>query len=58
MPVPRRLSANLEFARKYRINGTPAINLCRWHAHPGAISAEQIEQQLVASAKPAKPGRN
>ncbi len=50
---------NLAFATKYRINGTPAIIFVDGTRVPGAISAEQIEKQLVASAaaKPA-PGSN
>ena len=46
------MERNLEFARKYRINGTPAIIFVDGTRIPGAISAEQIEKQLVASAKP------
>ncbi len=51
------IERNLEFARKYRINGTPAIIFADGTRVPGAISAEQIEKQLVASAA-AKPGAN
>ncbi len=51
------LERNLEFSRKHRINGTPAIIFADGTRVPGAISAEQIEKQLVASstaaAKPA-----
>ncbi|MBC7995246.1 MAG: DsbC family protein [Rhizobacter sp.] len=51
------ISRNLAFAQKYRINGTPAIIFIDGTRVPGAISAEQIEKQLVASAA-AKPGSN
>ena len=47
------LERNLEFARKHRINGTPAIIFADGTRVPGAMNAEQIEKQLVASAKPA-----
>lgn len=53
------IERNLEFARKYRINGTPAIIFTDGTRIPGAISAEQLEKQLVASsAKPGVPGTN
>lgn len=52
------IERNLEFSRKYRINGTPAIIFADGTRIPGAISAEQIEKQLVASAKPASSGTN
>jgi thiol:disulfide interchange protein DsbC len=42
---------NLEFSRKYRINGTPAIFFTDGTRVPGAINAEEIEKRLVASAK-------
>ncbi len=47
------LERNLAFAQKYRINGTPAIIFADGTRIPGAINADQIEKQLVASAKPA-----
>jgi thiol:disulfide interchange protein DsbC len=50
------LERNLEFSRKYRINGTPAIVFADGTRIPGAIGAEQIEKQLVASAVATKPG--
>jgi thiol:disulfide interchange protein DsbC len=50
------LERNLEFSRKYRINGTPAIIFSDGTRIPGAIGAEQIEKQLVASAAATKPG--
>jgi len=40
------LNANLAFARKYRINGTPAIVFADGTRVPGAINAQQIEQRL------------
>jgi thiol:disulfide interchange protein DsbC len=56
------LERNLEFSRKYRINGTPAIIFTDGTRVPGAMSAEQIEKQLVASAAatkaPATPSSN
>ena len=48
------IARNLAFAQKYRINGTPAIIFTDGTRIPGAINAEQIEKQLVASAS-AKP---
>lgn len=48
------IARNLAFAQKYRINGTPAIIFTDGTRVPGAINAEQIEKQLVASAA-AKP---
>ena len=52
------IERNLAFASKYRINGTPAIIFADGTRVPGAINAEQIEKQLVASAAAAKPGSN
>lgn len=49
------IQRNLEFSRKYRINGTPAIIFVDGTRIPGAISAEQIEKQLVASAAKSAP---
>ena len=36
-------------ARKYRVNGTPAIVFEDGKRVPGAMSLEQLEKQLVAS---------
>jgi thiol:disulfide interchange protein DsbC len=51
------LQRNAEFGRKYRINGTPGVVFEDGKRAPGAISAEQIDKQLLASraaiAKPA-----
>jgi len=49
------IDRNMEFARKYRINGTPAIFFVDGTRVPGAINADRIEQLLVAAgnAKPA-----
>ncbi len=55
---PTPMERNLEFAKKYRINGTPALIFADGTRVPGAINAEQIEKQLVASAKPAAPATN
>ena len=52
------IARNMAFAQKYRINGTPAIIFVDGTRVPGAINAEQIEKQLVASAAAAKPGSN
>ena len=41
------LSANLDFAKKYRITGTPTIVFADGSRVPGAINAQQIEQQLA-----------
>jgi thiol:disulfide interchange protein DsbC len=43
------LTANTEFARKYRINGTPALVFADGTRIPGAINAQQVEQQLNLS---------
>lgn len=43
------LQRNAEFGRKYRINGTPGVIFEDGKRSPGAMSAAQIEQQLVAS---------
>ncbi|MFV0680684.1 DsbC family protein [Ottowia sp.] len=40
------LTANLEFARKYRITGTPTVIFADGTRIPGAINTQQIEQQL------------
>ena len=44
-PVAR----NLALARKHKINGTPAIIFEDGSRVPGALGAEQLEKQLVAS---------
>ena len=41
------LDANLEFARKYRITGTPTLVFAGGQRVPGAINAPQIEQLLA-----------
>ena len=43
------LARNSEFGRKYRINGTPGIVFEDGKRSPGAMNAEQLEKQLVAS---------
>ena len=48
------LQRNVAFGRKHRINGTPGIVFEDGKHVPGAIGAEQIEKQLIAS-KAAKP---
>jgi len=52
------MERNLAFAQKYRINGTPAIIFADGTRIPGAINAEQLEKQLLASAKPATATNN
>ena len=47
------LQRNAELGRKHKINGTPSIVFEDGKRVPGAMNAEQIEKQLVASrAKP------
>jgi thiol:disulfide interchange protein DsbC len=47
------LARNAELGRKHKINGTPAILFEDGKRIPGAMTADQIEKQLVASrAKP------
>ncbi len=41
------LTANLEFAKKYRITGTPTLIFADGKRVPGAINAQQIEQNLA-----------
>ena len=48
------LQRNVAFGRKHRINGTPGIVFEDGKHVPGAIGAEQIEKQLVASRAAAK----
>ncbi len=48
------LNRNAEMGRKYKINGTPSIVFEDGKRIPGAMNAEQIEKQLVASRN-AKP---
>ncbi len=43
------MARNLAFSRKHKINGTPAIVFEDGTRVPGALSAEQLEKQLVAS---------
>ncbi len=44
------IERNLEFARQYRINGTPAVFFSDGTRKPGALPAKEIEQSLVAAA--------
>ena len=41
------LDANVAFARKYNITGTPTLVFLDGHRVPGAINAQQIEQLLA-----------
>jgi thiol:disulfide interchange protein DsbC len=45
------LQRNTLLAKKHRVNGTPAVVFEDGKRIPGAMSAEQIEKQLVASAR-------
>ncbi|NDY92573.1 DsbC family protein [Ideonella livida] len=47
------IDRNLEFSRKYRINGTPALIFEDGTRTPGAIPADRIEKQLQAARRPA-----
>jgi thiol:disulfide interchange protein DsbC len=47
------LERNIAFARKHRVNGTPALIFENGTRVPGALPAEELERQLVAArAKP------
>ena len=48
------LERNLELSRKYKITGTPAVVFEDGTRVPGAIAADKIEKQLVASAAAVK----
>ncbi len=48
------LQRNAALGRKHKINGTPALVFEDGKRVPGAMSLEQLEKQLLASAK--KPG--
>jgi thiol:disulfide interchange protein DsbC len=41
------LTRNVEFGRKWRINGTPTLVFADGSRVPGAISAQQLEQKLA-----------
>lgn len=45
------LDRNLEFAKKHRINGTPALFFEDGTRRPGAIPGAEVEKLLVAAAK-------
>lgn len=45
------LERNALLGRKYRVQGTPAIVFQNGTRVPGALTAEQVEKQLVAAAK-------
>lgn len=44
------IERNLEFGRKHRINGTPAVFFADGTRKPGALPAEQVERLLAAAA--------
>lgn len=46
---PNALQRNLALGRRYRINGTPALVFEDGTKKPGAIDAEAIEKQFIAS---------
>jgi thiol:disulfide interchange protein DsbC len=43
------LTRNVEFGRKYKINGTPTLLFADGSRVPGAISSAQVEKYLGAS---------
>jgi len=45
------LDRNVEFGRKYRVNGTPAVFFEDGTRRPGAISAAEVDKLLVAAKK-------
>ena len=45
------LDRNVEFGRKYRVNGTPAVFFEDGTRRPGAMPAEQVEKLLGAARK-------
>jgi thiol:disulfide interchange protein DsbC len=45
------LERNVEFARKFRINGTPALFFEDGTRKPGALPGAEVERLLVAAAK-------
>ncbi len=51
------IERNLDFARQYRINGTPAVFFADGSRKPGAMPAKEIEQALVAAAAAPAPGK-
>lgn len=46
------ITRNLEFGRKYRITGTPTLIFADGSRIPGALSAQQVEQQLAQAKAP------
>lgn len=46
------LQRNAQLGRKHKVQGTPALVFTDGTRVPGALTAEQIEKQLVASSKP------
>jgi thiol:disulfide interchange protein DsbC len=44
------LERNLEFGRRHKINGTPAVLFEDGTRRPGAIPADALEKLLVAAA--------
>ncbi len=47
------IERNVAMGQRFRVNGTPALVFVDGTRVPGALSASEIEQQLVASAKAA-----
>ena len=45
------LERNVEFGRKHRVQGTPAVVFEDGTRVPGAISVEMLEKNLTAAAK-------
>lgn len=46
------ITRNLEFGRKYRITGTPTLIFADGSRIPGALSAQQVEQNLAQAKMP------
>jgi thiol:disulfide interchange protein DsbC len=52
------MERNLEFARKYRINGTPALFFVDGTRVPGVVPVEKLEQLLASSSAKAASSTN
>lgn len=53
---PAAIERNVDFARKQKINGTPAVFFADGTRKPGAIPAAMVEQLLVAASAATAPG--
>jgi thiol:disulfide interchange protein DsbC len=45
------IERNLALARRYRVNGTPAVIFEDGNRAPGALTAEQLEKRLLGAVK-------